>query len=51
MPIKQIAVACGYPDAHYFTTLFRRKTGQTPGAYREAGGTKFLPRRKAGRNV
>jgi AraC-like DNA-binding protein len=46
MPIKQIAVACGYPDVHYFTTLFRKKTGLAPAAYREAGGTKFLRRRK-----
>jgi transcriptional regulator GlxA family with amidase domain len=49
MPIKQIAVAVGYPDTHYFTTLFGRLKGTTPAAFRRAQGTEFLhPRRRSG---
>jgi len=40
--IKNIAREVGYPDVHYFTTLFRRRTGQTPAVFRESGGTQFL---------
>ena len=46
MPIKQIAVAVGYPDTHYFTTLFGRTKGTTPAAFRRAQGTEFLERRR-----
>ena len=42
MPIKQISAAVGYPDTHYFTTLFGRHTGQTPAAFRRSGGTRYL---------
>ncbi len=42
LPIKQVAAAVGYPDTHYFTTLFGRYTRTTPGAYRRSGGTQFL---------
>lgn len=42
LSIKQVARAVGYPDAHYFTTLFGRKIGKTPGAFRQSGGTRFL---------
>jgi len=45
MAIKQIAVAVGYPDTHYFTTLFGRETGITPAAFRRQKGTEFLKRR------
>jgi len=41
LPIKQIARAVGYPDPHYFTTLFGRRTGMTPGVFRAQRGTKF----------
>jgi AraC-like DNA-binding protein len=41
MPIKQVARAVGYPDAHYFTTTFGKHTGLTPAAFRRAGGTRF----------
>ena len=40
--IKNIAREVGYPDVHYFTTLFRRRTGQTPAVFRAAGTTQFL---------
>ena len=39
LSIKQIARAVGYPDAHYFTTLFGRWMKTTPAAYRRNGGT------------
>jgi AraC-like DNA-binding protein/mannose-6-phosphate isomerase-like protein (cupin superfamily) len=45
-PIKQIARAVGYPDPHYFTTLFGKKTGMTPGAFRSLRGTKFVDEAK-----
>jgi AraC family L-rhamnose operon transcriptional activator RhaR len=44
MAIKQIAVAVGYPDTHYFTTLFGREKGITPAAFRRQKGTEFLKR-------
>jgi AraC family L-rhamnose operon transcriptional activator RhaR len=42
LSVKQVARAVGYPDAHYFTTLFGRKFGKTPTEFREAGGTRFV---------
>jgi AraC-like DNA-binding protein len=39
LSIKQIARAVGYPDAHYFTTLFGRWMKTTPAAYRRNAGT------------
>jgi AraC-like DNA-binding protein len=44
VPIKQIAAAVGYPDTHYFTTLFGREKGITPAAFRRNKGTEFLRR-------
>lgn len=41
LSIKQVARSVGYPDPHYFTTLFGRRTGLTPAAFRRTGGTKF----------
>jgi AraC family L-rhamnose operon transcriptional activator RhaR len=41
-PIKQVARAVGYPNTHYFTTIFGRRTGTTPAVFRQRGGTKFL---------
>jgi len=45
-PIKQIAAAVGYPDVHYFTTLFGQHTGQTPAAFRARGGAQFLLKKR-----
>jgi transcriptional regulator GlxA family with amidase domain len=42
LAIKQVAAAVGYPDTHYFTTLFGRRTGIPPAAFRQSGGTEFL---------
>ena len=33
-PMKEIAAACGFPDANYFFRVFRRHVGMTPSDYR-----------------
>jgi len=48
LPIKQVARAVGYPDPHYFTTLFGRKTGLTPGVFRQRRGTNFRDESRRG---
>jgi YesN/AraC family two-component response regulator len=48
VPIKQVARAVGYPDPHYFTTLFGRKTGVTPGVFRQRRGTRFRDESRRG---
>ncbi|MCS7033477.1 MAG: AraC family transcriptional regulator [Phycisphaerae bacterium] len=48
IPIKQVARSVGYPDPHYFTTLFGRKTGTTPGVFRQQRGTRFRDEAKRG---
>jgi AraC-like DNA-binding protein len=51
LAVKQVAAAVGYPDVHYFTTLFRRRTGLTPGAFRKQRGTRFAdPKKRFARN-
>ncbi len=35
--IGTVALHCGIPDVHYFTKLFKKETGMTPGQYRESG--------------
>ncbi|WP_411142818.1 GyrI-like domain-containing protein [Streptomyces sp. x-80] len=37
MPIRRIAVECGYPDLSSFTRAFRAGTGTTPAWYRDHG--------------
>ncbi len=34
LPIKAIAAQCGWEDEHYFSRLFKRKTGLTPSEFR-----------------
>lgn len=34
LPVGNIAMNCGFPDAGYFSRVFRRETGMTPGQYR-----------------
>ncbi|MCR4269467.1 helix-turn-helix domain-containing protein, partial [Nitratireductor sp. ZSWI3] len=35
-PVQAIAYSLGFQDPAYFNRFFRRQTGTTPGAYREA---------------
>ena len=42
LSVKAVAHASGYPDAHYFSTLFHRYTGMTPSDFQEKGGTRFI---------
>jgi transcriptional regulator GlxA family with amidase domain len=37
MSIKEIAASVGYDNAHFFSKLFKKKTGVSPKAYREGG--------------
>ena len=41
-PIKEVALATGYPDVRYFTTLFHQRVGLTPASFQRKGGTRFL---------
>lgn len=38
MPIADIAAACGYPNAGYFSTVFKKLEGITPAEYRSQSG-------------
>ena len=42
LSVSEVAYAIGFQDVRYFATLFRRKMGSTPSAFRESGGTQFL---------
>ncbi len=42
LAIQEVARAGGYPDVRYFTTLFHRHMGMTPGCYRQTNGTRLL---------
>lgn len=33
LSIKEIAAICGYPDANYFSRIFKKNLGQTPSEY------------------
>jgi len=37
MPIKEIALELGYESIDYFSTLFKKQTGTTPGQFRNMG--------------
>lgn len=34
LTITEIARRCGFPDSNYFSTIFRKHTGQSPSSYR-----------------
>ncbi len=34
LPVGEVAKRCGYADSDYFSRLFRRQFGLTPGEYR-----------------
>ena len=42
LPVREIAFRLCFSDEHYFSSLFRRKTGQTPSAYRRDPDRKIL---------
>ena len=42
LPITQIAQACGFSDANYFTRTFKKINGLSPNQYRKAVDTKPL---------
>lgn len=44
LAIHAVALAVGYPDVRYFTTLFHRHMGETPRRFRLTGGTTVLAR-------
>ena len=35
-PMKSIAISLGFQNEYYFNTIFKRKTGIAPGAYRNS---------------
>jgi AraC-like DNA-binding protein len=38
LTVSEVAWACGYDDAGYFSRIFKRITGKTPGEYAHRGG-------------
>lgn len=42
--VADVATATGFADQRYFSTFFRRNTGETPSSYRQNGGTAFIIR-------
>jgi AraC-like DNA-binding protein len=36
LPLAEIAVECGFSDQSHFTRVFKRRTGSTPGAFRNS---------------
>jgi AraC-like DNA-binding protein len=38
LPVKVIGADCGYPDPYHFSRAFKRHTGVSPTAYRQAQG-------------
>ena len=36
MPVGEVAMRCGIDDVAYFSSLFKKNTGQTPTAYRNS---------------
>lgn len=36
LPLRDIAAACGFADEHHFSKAFKRMSGVSPGAYRDA---------------
>jgi AraC-like DNA-binding protein/ligand-binding sensor protein len=38
IPLNEIAAICGFEDQSWFSKIFKKHTGLTPGKYREEGG-------------
>jgi AraC-like DNA-binding protein len=47
VPLKQVATECGFRDEFYFSAVFRRLTGQSPGAFRSKDEEKPAKRIRA----
>jgi AraC family transcriptional regulator len=41
MSIAEVASACGFSSQGHFTTVFKQRTGTTPGAYRKSARTRL----------
>jgi AraC-like DNA-binding protein len=41
LPLLEVALDTGFSDQSYFTKVFRRYIGSTPGAYRERQSNGF----------
>ena len=37
LPVKEVAILCGFEDANYFSKVFRRLYGTTPSQFRTTG--------------
>ena len=35
LPIMEVGLRCGYPEAHHFSAWFKKESGQSPKTYRE----------------
>lgn len=44
LAVERLAITCGFPNASYLKTLFKRHYGMTPGAYRRAHAELKSPR-------
>ena len=38
LSVAEISLAVGFEDQSYFTRIFKKQLGQSPGKYREQGG-------------
>ncbi len=43
LPLKQIAMSCGFRDEYYFSTVFRKLTKASPGMYRSKRDILHVP--------
>ncbi len=41
--LKEVALKCGYPDSHYFSTAFKKFYNITPSEYQKSPSTTMLP--------
>lgn len=44
LPVKNIALDCGFSTSEYFCTVFQQAVGMSPGAYRNAHAEKQAPK-------
>ncbi len=41
LPVQEVALNIGFPNAQHFSTRFRKLTGQSPSAFRQAPQRRF----------